>query len=195
MTRPLRRAAATTVVALAVAAAASACSGGDGGSDGEPSGSGSSTSTHPVDTQVTWGEVTGTLAPADRRHLATKVGQIVDGWTVAAYLGGDYPRRDFADSWPGFTRGAREEAHADRSLMSNEDIGSRIDGVEPYRSRVRIDVLAVHRRPVGVTAHVALTFGTTGEVERRVSVRGRLFLTPTEQGWKVFAYDVTKGTT
>ena len=198
MTRPRRRAVSAAVAALlGLAVATAGCSGSDGGSDAGsgPSAASSSATEYPVDTQVSWGTVTGKLPAAGRQRLAAKVREVVDGWTEAAYLGGDYPRRDFADSWPGFTPGAQEEARADRALMSNEDIGARIDGVDPYRSRVRIDVLAVHARPVGVTAHVALAFGTTGDLERDVRVEGRLYLTPTDHGWKVFAYDVTKGTT
>ena len=33
---------------------------------------------------------------------------------------------------------------------------------------------------------------TTGAVEQRVRVRGRLYLTPDEQGWRVFGFDVAK---
>jgi hypothetical protein len=77
--------------------------------------------------------------------------------------------------------------------MSNEDIGDRIDGITPHKSVIRLDVLAVKQHPVGVTAHVFVSFGTTGDLEQKVRVKGRLFLTPTDNGWKVFGYDVTKG--
>jgi hypothetical protein len=184
----------TVAAALALAATAGACS----GSDDEPatpsaSGSSETATEHAVETRVSFGSITGRLAPDARRALARRVGEVVDGWTEAAYLGGDYPRRDFSDSWPGFTAGARQEAHGDRALMSNEDIGDRIDGVTPHRSLLRLDVLAVRKRPVGVTAHVFLGFGTTGDVEKEVRVRGRLFLTRTDGGWTVFGYDMTKG--
>src|SRR5205085_1731150 len=99
------------------------------------------------------------------------------GWVRAAYLDGSYPRRDFADSWPGFTAGAAQDAHQDRALMSNEDIGEKVDGIDPHRITVRLDVLAVKKQPVGVTAHVYVGFGTTGDLERQVRVKGRLFLT------------------
>jgi hypothetical protein len=58
---------------------------------------------------------------------------------------------------------------------------------------VRVDVLAVRTRPVGLTAHVFLSFDTSGKVERVVRVKGRLFLTHSDRGWKVFGYDMTKG--
>jgi hypothetical protein len=197
MTRPVRPAgrAALAVLALGLATALVA-SGCDDSSDesAKPAATGSSApAEHAVETRVSWGRITGKLSPDTRKRLAAQVGDLVDGWTAAAYLGGDYPRRDFADAWPGFTSGARQEAHGDRALMSNQDLGDRIDGVTPHRSQVRLDVLAVRRHPVGVTAHVLLGFGTTGQVEKQVRVRGRLFLTHTARGWKVFGYDVTKG--
>ncbi len=202
MTRPLRRAGRTSVATLVTAlvtalVAAPFLAGCSSGSD-EPESADAPTSSatvraHPVDSQVSVGTVTGRLTPESRQRLVKQVGDVVDGWADAAYLGGDYPRRDFSDAWPGFTAGAAQEAHGDRALMSNEDIGDRIDGVTPYKSTVRIDVLAVKKRPVGVTARVFLSFGTTGKAERNVRVKGRLFLTHTDRGWKVFGYDMTKG--
>jgi hypothetical protein len=179
--------------ALLLAATAGACSGSDDGPGATPSSGSSGATDHPVEAQVSFGRITGRLTPESRDRLAQQVGQVVTGWTEAAYLGGDYPRRDFADSWPGFTAGAQQDARGDRALMSNEDIGDRIDGVVPHRSVVRLDVLAVKKHPVGITAHVFLGFGTTGDLEREVRVKGRLFLTHTDAGWKVFGYDMTKG--
>lgn len=193
MTRPVRRAGGATAAALVLALAAGACSGSDDAPGAAPSGGSSEASDHPVETQVTFGKITGKLTPESRQNLSQQVGAVVDGWTEAAYLGGDYPRRDFSDAWPGFTAGAKQEAHGDRALMSNEDIGEKIDGVTPHKSLVRLDVLAVKKHPVGITAHVFLGFGTTGDLEKEVRVKGRLFLTHTDSGWKVFGYDMTKG--
>lgn len=188
----------TSVVAglLAVTLGAGACSD-DEGSDGPSPDGGSPAGATPteraVETQVSFGVVTGKLPDDARQRVSEQVGEVVDGWIDAAYVDGDYPRRDFADVWPGFTAGAQQDAHRDRALMSNEDIGDRIDGVDLYRSVVKLDVLAVRQHAVGVTARVYVGFGTTGELERTVRVKGRLFLTYTERGWRVFGYDVTKG--
>ncbi len=54
-------------------------------------------------------------------------------------------------------------------------------------------MLAVKGHAAGATARVVLRFRTDGEVQRKVEVRGRLFLTPTPDGWRIFGYDVTKG--
>ena len=148
-----------------------------------------------VSTKVTLGRVTGHLRSRERDHLKSAVAHVVDGWFDAAFVGGRYPRGDFHDAFPGFTSGARSEARHDRRLMSNADIGRRIDASQATRRRLRIDVLAVHGRPVGVTARVGLDLATTGRLHKHLEVKGRLFLTRAGDGWRVFGYDVTKGGT
>ena len=154
----------------------------------------SSTSAAPgeVVTAASVGELAGKLPQARRDRLVGEVQQVVDGWIDAAYLAGDYPRTDFADSWPGFTAGAQAKAKRDGDLMSNRDIGGSIDGVETEKRQVKLDVLSVAKRPVGVTARVVLRFATTGDTAKDVRVAGRLYLTKGTQGWQVFGYDVTK---
>ena len=62
------------------------------------------------------------------------------------------------------------------------------------KRKVTVDVLAPHGRPAGATARVALVFTTTGDTKQRVTVHGRLFLSPDDHGsWQVFGYDVAKG--
>lgn len=194
MTGAVRRAAGAAV-ALVLALATAACSGDSDGAPTEPTAASTygATEVRRIETQVTWGRVTGKLPRDVRERVGRQVRELVEGWERAAYLGGDYPRRHFARAWPGFTRGAQEQARHDRALMSNEDIGGRIDGVRERHSRVRIDALAVKRHPVGITAHVLLAFRTTGKVRRDVRVQGRLYLTRKDGHWRVFGYDVTKG--
>jgi hypothetical protein len=194
MTRAARRAAAATALVLGVALATAGCTGSEDSSDGSPTAPQASATEREAVPQVSLGKVTGKLPAAEGDRLVSDVGDLVAGWVDAAYLGGTYPRRDFSDAWPGFTKGAQAEAHQDRGLMSNEDIGDKIDGIDPHKVVVRLDVLAVKKRPVGVTAHVYLGFGTTGDLEKQVRVKGRLFLTRDDGGdWQVFGYDVTKG--
>ena len=144
-------------------------------------------------THLRYGAVTGRLPRAVRQRVADRVRRVVEGWTAAAYLDGRYPRRRLEHPFPGFTHGAKEEAQHDRWLMSNQDIARRIDGVVPRRRGIVLDVLAVREHAVGVTARVYLRFRTTGHIRRDVRVQGRLYLTPTRDGWKVFGYDMTKG--
>jgi hypothetical protein len=142
---------------------------------------------------VRYGAVTGRLPHAARQRLAARITRVVDAWTAAAYLDGPYPRRHFGRAFPGFSLGARKQAHRDRRLMSNQDIGGRIDGVVARRRGIVLDALAGRKHAVGVTALVYLRFHTTGRLKRDVRVQGRLYLTPTTHGWQVFGYDMTKG--
>ena len=193
--RSVRALTASAALIVALIAALTACS----GDSSEPSAgpaddpSTSETTEAPVETAVTLGKLTGKLAKDKRDKTLQQVGEAVDAWFDAAYVGGDYPRNDFADSWPGFTVGATSEAKGDKALMSNQDIGAQISGVEATTRKVIVDILAVKRHAVGTTARVVLKFSTEGEVQRDVMVRGRLFLTWTPDGWRIFGYDVTKG--
>src|SRR4029079_4390860 len=197
--RALAEAGVLLVLALAVTLAA--CSGDSdpsvGPGDGDPGSSETAGATEapppPVETEATMGKVTGQLPPEKRSKVRQQVAHAVDAWFDAAYVGGDYPRNDFADAWPGFTSGAQAEAQDDRALMSNQDIGAEIAGVEATARKVTVDVLAVKGKPSGATARFVLKFRTDGDVRRKVEVRGRLFLTPEADGWHIFGYDVTKG--
>ncbi len=117
----------------------------------------------------------------------------VDEWFDAAYVGGDYPRTDYSASWPGFTTGAKADAEDDKALMSNQDIGTEVSSVWATARRVSVDVLAVRGHAQGATARFVLKFKTDGDVQRKIEVSGRLFLTPSPEGWRIFGYDVTKG--
>lgn len=148
--------------------------------------------TFQIETRTTMGKTVGRLSRDDRRRLQKTVTGVVQRWFNAAYVGGDYPRSNFRDAFPGFTPGARERARRDLVLLTNKGIGRRIDEVTPTRSRLHLDVLSVRRRAVGVTARFQLAFRTEGDLARRVRVEGRLMLTRQASGWRVFGYDVTK---
>ena len=199
MTRPARTGPTTTLATLLVLLLAVSLGGCSGGEDRHPAArpstrGGDPTTLHlrAMPTTLRTGVVTGRLPRADRQRVVRAVGRVVDGWIDAAYLGGDYPRRDFRRAFPGFTAGARRLALADRSLMTNQDIGRRIDGVRPVRRVVDVDVLAAHGHAVGATARVRIGFRTTGALTRRYLVRARLALSHTD-GWQVFGYDATSG--
>ena len=147
----------------------------------------------PVETRTRFHRVHGRLPVARRKAVRRQVTAVVERWWDAAYLGGDYPRMDFRDAFPGFTRGARERARRDVRLMSNRDVGSRVDAVAADRRLLRLDVLAVDRRARAVTARFVLRFATTGERTGTTAVRGRLFLTRRHGPWRVFGYDVLMG--
>lgn len=184
-----RHALGAVAVGLVLGLGSTGCTG-----DSEPEPSGASPSeAAPLETTAKIGAVAGKIAPARAKLVVPEVTAVVDGWLDAAYVGGDYPREDFTDAFPGFTLGAAEEATKDIDLMSNADIGTRIDGVTATARRVNVDVLGAKGAPAGATARVRLVFTTSGDLERTVSVTGRLRLTETDGGWQVFAYDVAKG--
>src|SRR5262245_1280226 len=172
--RPMR-ALGLAAAALCVTLSMVACSGDDSSSPSSQPGDTTDTSTGATDepnqstqrpTTATLGRVSGKLPKGKRSKVRRQVAHAVDQWFDAAYIGGDYPRNDFEDAWPGFTTGAKADAHADKALMSNEDIGTKIDGVEATARRVTVDVLAVHGHARGATARVVLKFKTEGDVQR-----------------------------
>ena len=145
----------------------------------------------PVRTRTTLGTVTGRLAKKDRRRVVAVAGDAVDRWFDAAYVGHPHPR--VGNAFAGFTPGARAEAHGDRAVLTNQALTGRVDTVTATRRQVWVDVLAVRGRAAGLTARFVLDLTTAGKVERKVAVRGRLLLTPTRHGWRVFGYDVSRG--
>lgn len=188
---------AVTAALLVVGLLASGCSGGD-----EPSSDPSSSSTLgspddaptiKIDPVVKLGKVVGRLKKKDKQRLEQTISGVAVRWLHAAYLDGSYPRNGFDDAWPGFTAGARRLAERDKDLMSNAGIGPRIDAVNPSKLAVTVDLLAIHRHAVGSTAHVVLRFDTEGKAQHKVYIGGRLRLTPTENGWRVFAYQINRG--
>ena len=198
MSTPRRRVAALVASLLVLAGASTSCSGNDASSKPSASPSSPSAPTHSarpeVTTQVSLERVPGKLAPDVRRRVQRQVGDVVDHWFDAAYVGGRYPRNNFKHAFPGFTVGARAQAHHDKALMTNQRLAKHIDGVRATQRLVWIDVLPAGGRAAGATARFRLEFTTTGKERKSVAVRGRLFLAPGPDGWKVFGYDVAKGT-
>jgi hypothetical protein len=182
-------------LALLVAAAAAGCSGGSSAPADGPSEMAGPTGapTLEVEPVVRLGRVTGALPRDERRRVQQRVARIAVRWLTAAYVGGSYPRADFDDAFRGFSPGARAAARRDLAVLTNAPIGRRVDDVRPSRVEVEVDLLAVDRRAVAATAHVLTTFETTGRVEERARVAGRLMLTSRDGTWNVFGYHVNKG--
>jgi len=187
------RAAVATAAALVLVAALGACS--DDGSDPDKSeASPQSTEAAPgIPTKSTLGFVKGKLQRDRRKQLRTRVTKVVDEWIDAAYVAGDYPRSDFSDAFKTFSKGAAVLAKRDKGLMSNAEVGDRVDTVTANARRLRIDVLADRGKAAGVTALVVLVLDLDGEVQRTDRIAGRLFLGYSGKGWLVFGYDVKRG--
>jgi hypothetical protein len=188
-----------TTVGLAVAG----CGGGDSSAPaaGAPSTAAQAPQASQVASKVTIGTVAGTVRRPYRKtfvkhrpHLRQQVGAAVDSWLDGAFVGVDYPRDSFPAAFASFTSAAEHEARRQQRLMTNWKYRHDIDGVTTRHRSVTLDVLAPRGRPAGVTARVHLVFTTSGDVKKRVSVTGRLFLAKGPQGgWRIFGYDVAKG--
>ena len=193
----------TLVLALVLALGVTGCTAGstdDRRPRAEPSAAPSTTGAEEpaaepaVRTRTRTGSVTGRIPKAQRKLVVKRVSRVVDRWLQAAYVGGEYPRSSFGRSYRGFTQDATRRARGDKELMTNVDIGDRIDGVTVRRREIVVDVLAVRGTAHAATARVLLAFRTSG-LERRVRVSGRLFLTKKAGRWRVFGYDVAKART
>jgi hypothetical protein len=138
------------------------------------------------------GKVTGRLSKDARASVVKRVTPVVQGYVAAAY-GGSYPRSSFDDALADFTRVAQQQAQRDLGLLTNRALGASVDDVVPLKSRIDLDILGVKGHAAGVTARFTLRFRTEGDRRRHVRVDGRLLLTHTDAGWKVFAYHVSKG--
>ena len=195
---------ASAALVLAAALAVGGCSSGSDSSTPStaPSSAPSSSGGTPeVRTQVVLGKVAGNLHQPNRRifkkyrkHLQQHVGKAVDAWFDGAFVGVDYPRDAFPTAFTSFTSAARKEARHQQQLMTNWKWRHDIDGVVVKKRKVSLDVLAPNGRPAGVTARVHLRFTTTGDVKKKVTVSGRLFLARDPHGkWRIFGYDVAKG--
>ncbi len=152
-----------------------------------------SVAAHPVETATRIHRVYGRLPDARRKAVRRQVGQVVDRWWDAAYLGGTFPRSSFPAAFPGFTDGAEKRARADKALLTNQTKGPGVDSVTAKHREVSLDILATDRRARSVTAHFVLRFATTGEKAGTTVVRGRLFLIHKRGAWRIFGYDVAKG--
>jgi hypothetical protein len=144
-----------------------------------------------LSTSAEVGRIIGRLPGARRKAVRKEVTAIIDRWWEAAYLSGGGTATDVAKAFPGFTAGARRRATFDRELMTNSDL--KADSITPLMRKVRLDLLAVNKRARAVTARFDLRVRTTGVRNRRLQVRGRLFLTRKAERWRVFGYDVSKG--
>jgi hypothetical protein len=204
-TRPSTRFRRTGAVALvALALAAGGCSSSDSSSPAAAPTTGDSQAggAAPVDSKVVLGKVAGTVQKKNRkvfvkdhrRQMLKQVGHAVDSWIDGGFVGVDYPRDSFASAFDAFTEPAKHDAKHQKKLMTNWALRTQIDGVDAKKRKVTVDVLAPRGRPAGATARVALVFTTSGDVTKRVTVKGRLFLSPGHGRWRIFGYDVSRGT-
>lgn len=152
-----------------------------------------SLASHPLPITTKIHRVYGRLPDKRRKVVRVQVGKVVDRWWDAAYLGGGYPRSSFPSAFPGFTDGAERRARGDKALLTNQTRGPHVDSVAATHKSVSLDILATGKQARTVTAHVVLRFESAGDKAGTTTIRGRLFLTHERGAWRVFGYDVAKG--
>jgi hypothetical protein len=146
----------------------------------------------PLDVRVT--RVAGKLPKRARPVLERRLGKVVGAYFDDAFLGGDYPRSDFGNAFATFTASAAEQAHRDRRLTTNLALGPTTESVRPTRRAVWLAVLAPGRVAAGASARFELDYvADRGDRQaKQVRVTGRLLLTRTDNGWRVFGYRVAR---
>lgn len=146
-----------------------------------------------VATDAALGSVRGSLPAARAKRVVADVTSVVEHWSAGAFEG-DYPRTDFTGAFTGFTVGARALAAKPASLLSNVAVGGRLDSSRVAKRVVRVDVLAPQGKVAGATARVRLVVQlSAGSMDKTQVLTGRLLLTPTAAGWRVFGFDVRRG--
>jgi hypothetical protein len=190
VTRPRARSALISAVALLLVPGIAGCDSGDdigGGEEGSPSDR--ATEDTQVTTVTTLQNVGNKLDEVRRLRVKHAVTAVVDPFFDGAFLG-DFPRSDWSAAFAGFTRGAADDAQGDLDVLSNADIADQIETATATRRRVRVDVFALDGHPKGATAHFVLDFGTEGDLNATMRVRGDLYLAKDQGEWKIFGYDV-----
>lgn len=146
-----------------------------------------------LEVRTTVSRIQGRLSKARRARLERNTSQLLAGYLSAAYLH-ERPADGYRGAFPGFTSGARTlalrdvDTVADASFADAEDVRSR--GAVAFLS-----VVAPEGRPVGITARVFLDLRVTEKGgARTVPVRGRLMLTPGDDRWRIFGYDLSLDT-
>lgn len=150
----------------------------------------------PVTTQVVTGKLRGTLTKAGRQAAVHDVAEVVDTWIDQAWVEGPWPR-EVDGVWGTFTPGAARLAEADAAMTSAAGFGSEVEEVRATKRRVKIDLLGRRLEPVGATARISVHLEVrpvdAPEETREVRLRGRVMLTPTQDGWKIFGHELVSG--
>ena len=185
---------AALVTALGLALSLAACT-----DDAEPNASGSPTSTAPAQTlrssevglQTRVTRVAGRLSEKRRTQVAKGIGRVVEAHLGEAYLR-EYPMRGPGAAFTDFTPGARSQARRDQGLLTGRGLKG-AESVSVSHAAAYVALLAPGRHVVGATVRLEVDLRTETAVGvEKVRVRGRMMLTPTKKGWRVFGYDLTR---
>jgi len=205
VTKRLRHAVRRTVATVAVGALIAGLTGCTGAEDeprptpsplpGASTGTAPTLDAKPVPMKIRVTRVSGRLKKSDRASLEKHAGRTVAAYFDDAFLGGSYPRDDFAHAFDTFSAGAADQARRDRDLLTNIALGPSTEAVVPKEKKAWLSVLAPNKVAAGVTARIRLVYlaERAEQADQRVRVTGRLLLTRKRSGgWQVFGYDVAQ---
>lgn len=147
------------------------------------SGSTASPSAPPLQVHTKVTRVAGQLPTPQRRAVERNIAALVKDYLEAAFVEG----RSGISAFPGFTPAARTLAARDATVLTAHSTGTQVKRAAAY-----ISVFADHHRAQGATVRLVLAL-VTGEGTLARPMVGRLLLTPTASGWRVFGYDVARG--
>jgi hypothetical protein len=195
--RSLRIGAPAAALLLAFAGLASCTSDDDSGTDDS-----TSTSTAPDVTLtrpdaplgVTIVEMGGGIAKNRRAALSDAIGKPVASWIEGGYLDPSYPTSEFAAGFSSWTAAAAKLGEKDRGTTTNAAIGPSTVAVVADRQQVRLFVFGEKGKVGGATARVYLKLTAQHDDGSLASVlvKGALYLTPEDGGWKIFGYDLSR---
>ena len=184
----------TALLALALVAVPAGCTA-DAEVDPVPSPSPSSAATlmvAPGPLRVRLAPVRGQLADQARGDVRDAMRRVVGAWMEGGF--GEQSAPDYAQAYATYTPRAGDLARQQRVVTTNAELGPDLVEAVPTRRVADVSVLAAGGRAVGANAEVLLVLvGARADgSQTELVVRGRLRLTPTSDGWKVFGFDLTR---
>lgn len=182
----LRRLTLVVVLALAVAALDGCTHGVEDSTSGDsPSPSEEPEAEAPLKVVTRVTRIAGTLPEKQREELTQRTRHIVRVYVRTALVD-----REPDPGFFGFTPGARRLAARDRDVLTLRELPNDAE-VAPERVAAYVAALAPHRRVVGGTVRLEVDLAVTeGGTTRPVHLSGRLLLTPSPKGVRVFGYDL-----
>ncbi len=148
------------------------------------------TPTDAVPLELDMGEVVTSLDAEASDELQTEVAEALTGYVTSGFLG-DYPREDFVDVLEWFTTGGAGLAADDLDQLTASGFEG-AQSVVATQLHARLATFAPGGEAAGVSAGIDFAFdveagdGSTSDLH----LTGRLLLTPQDDGWRIFGYNV-----
>lgn len=138
-------------------------------------------------------QVRGRLPDVKQALLAKAIAAPVSAWFDNAFLDVAYPATDFTAAFASWTPGSRDQSHRDRDVTTNQALGPRLAAVVADSRQVSLSIFGSRGQSGGATARVRLELTgqqLSGPPRIHLKVWGDLYLTPGDDGWRIFGYDL-----